>query len=71
MALEAEAVLQEVPGRLVQSLHDEGTVVDLNGADRPEGARLAGDVRQVRLGPSRLHKSTCSGGQMSHNSGTP
>ncbi|MFH8978858.1 hypothetical protein [Streptomyces sp. NPDC017890] len=40
MALAAEAVPQAVAGRLVQSFHDDGTVVDLDVAGRADGGRL-------------------------------
>ncbi|WP_254400067.1 hypothetical protein [Streptomyces sp. AC602_WCS936] len=43
MALVAEAVLQVVAGRLVQSLYDDGTVIDLNVAGRTKGARFMHD----------------------------
>ncbi|MFI1700289.1 hypothetical protein ACH419_30505 [Streptomyces bobili] len=54
MALVAEAVLQVVAGRLVQSLHDDGTVADLDVANRSQGARFVHDGVQRRPDPGLL-----------------
>lgn len=54
VALVAEAVLEEVARRLVQSLHDDGTVVDLHHARRAQCSGFARDGRRIRLAPGRL-----------------
>lgn len=48
VALVAEAVLKGVAGWLVQSLHNAGTVIDLDWAGRAETSRFLGEVRQIR-----------------------